>query len=341
MATVRTVTVKSAGGDYTSLASAEAGEQGDLVSLDRQLNIECYASAAGDSTQVTVSGWTTDATRYIDIYCPEGERHAGVWDAAKYHLSVTTSGSPGGVITLRELCTRVRYLQVRNLRATPPAFNQAIYGDTDGNFLIDGCITRGGNVGIGVSPVPNQIRNCICYETPIGANITGTASGVTEISNSTLIGTTTGLNASASVNFAVANNVYAHGGTAGFAASGGQAPTRTNCMSSDTSATAGTGGTATNCTNSVAHDTSNFVNVTSGSEDYHLVTGSALIDAGVDLSGTFTNDIDGTTRPQNSVFDVGADEFVAAAAGQPAWKRYGGIAFAASGYQPGTGSMRW
>jgi hypothetical protein len=38
----------------------------------------------------------------------------------------------------------------------------------------------------------------------------------------------------------------------------------------------------------------------------HLVSGSALRGVGTDLSGTFTEDIDGDTR---SAWDIGADEF--------------------------------
>lgn len=41
----------------------------------------------------------------------------------------------------------------------------------------------------------------------------------------------------------------------------------------------------TGSTGSTAYSTANFTNVTSGSEDFHLPSGSALIDAGTDLSG--------------------------------------------------------
>jgi hypothetical protein len=80
--------------------------------------------------------------------------------------------------------------------------------------------------------------------------------------------------------------------------------TATTCMASDADAS------ETGLTNSIAFDTSNFTNVTAGSEDLHLVTGSDLIDAGTDLSGTFTIDINGATR--SGTWDVGPDEFVAA-----------------------------
>jgi hypothetical protein len=334
VATVRTVTVKGggAGGDYTTLASAEAGEQGDLVSLDRQLNIECFASAAGDSTAVAINGWTCDATRYIDIYAPVGERHAGVWNTGKYYLEMNYSASGGGIIRNQEAYTRVRYLQVRNTNGSPAEFNSCIYDDTSNdNMLVDGCITRGGWAGVDVrngGTSVTKIRNHIAYGGLRGVYATNTSGNRVDLENCTLIGTTYGISNGAAGTYRLWKNVYAHGGTTCFHPSGGTA-TKTNCMSSDTTATNNSGGGgATNCTNSVAHSTANFTNVTGGSESYLLPSGSALIDAGVDLSGTFTNDIDGTTRPQNSVFDVGADEYAAApAGGQPTWKRFGGCQY--------------
>ena len=49
--------------------------------------------------------------------------------------------------------------------------------------------------------------------------------------------------------------------------------------------------------------------VDSANDDYHLDSGSSLIGAGTDLSGSFTTDIDGDTR---SSWDIGFDEFVSA-----------------------------
>lgn len=90
MPTIITKTVKSSGGDYSSLISAEAGEQGDLVALDRQLNIECYSFDDNNSSQFSLDGWTTDTTRYVKIYTPSTERHDGKWNTSKYRFRVTS-----------------------------------------------------------------------------------------------------------------------------------------------------------------------------------------------------------------------------------------------------------
>jgi hypothetical protein len=51
-----------------------------------------------------------------------------------------------------------------------------------------------------------------------------------------------------------------------------------------------------------------FMSLTSGAEDFHLRRTADAIDAGTDLSGTFTLDIDGQVRPFGDAWDVGADE---------------------------------
>jgi hypothetical protein len=81
--------------------------------------------------------------------------------------------------------------------------------------------------------------------------------------------------------------------------------------------------TSTSSTNNLAQDTTapayntyytektlTFTDTTAGSEDFHLVASDTdAIGKGADLSGTFTTDIDGTTR--TGTWDIGADEYVA------------------------------
>jgi hypothetical protein len=65
---------------------------------------------------------------------------------------------------------------------------------------------------------------------------------------------------------------------------------------------------------SIAYSTANFLNVTSGSEDLHLASGSALIGVGTNLYNDanfpFQNDIDGQDRGGSGAsWDIGADQF--------------------------------
>jgi hypothetical protein len=71
-----TRTIKSAGGDYTSLASWEADRNGDITGLGPEI-AECYNMSLTET--VTFNGWTTTAADYIRIYVPTAERHNGTF----------------------------------------------------------------------------------------------------------------------------------------------------------------------------------------------------------------------------------------------------------------------
>ena len=78
MATEVTHTIRSSGGDYTSLSAWEAGEQRNLVDDDQIEIAECYNDwTNGLEDAPVIDGWTTDDTRYIKIYTPTSERHDG------------------------------------------------------------------------------------------------------------------------------------------------------------------------------------------------------------------------------------------------------------------------
>lgn len=89
-ATVTKTVKPNGGGDYTSLQAAlvaEAAAHPSLVADDIILQFECYSGL--DTTPVSVSGFTTDATRYLRIYAATGEGHTGFYNASKYRLEVS------------------------------------------------------------------------------------------------------------------------------------------------------------------------------------------------------------------------------------------------------------
>ena len=61
--------------------------------------------------------------------------------------------------------------------------------------------------------------------------------------------------------------------------------------------------------NNMATNDTYFFSTQEGSEDYHLVSGSTPIDAGIDLTGTVAVDLDGNSRPTGSAVDLGAYEY--------------------------------
>lgn len=95
----RIKTVKSAGGDYSSLSGWVAGEAANITAGGTNENrlAECYSFQ--DTTAVTFAGFTTDATHYIKIYTPTTERHPGYWSTSKYYLSISRTGANTDAVT--------------------------------------------------------------------------------------------------------------------------------------------------------------------------------------------------------------------------------------------------
>jgi len=80
MATQLKKTVKPSGGDYTTLNACLAANQQDLVAADKYFDVEIDGTwASADTTAVAgLTNYTTDATRYINIYTTAAARHLGM-----------------------------------------------------------------------------------------------------------------------------------------------------------------------------------------------------------------------------------------------------------------------
>jgi hypothetical protein len=132
--------------------------------------------------------------------------------------------------------------------------------------------------------------------------VTDLADYYLQVQNCTLVGNGRGIKRE-SGSYTRLTNVLASGNTnSQFDVNGGSWGTCSNNASSD--------GTAPG-TNSRTNQTFTFVDA--ANKDYHLAAGDAgAKDYGTSLSGSFTIDIDGETR--SGTWDIGADEYVAAAA---------------------------
>lgn len=314
----RTRTVKSSGGDYTTLSAWEAGEQADLTSVNEIRRAECYVLTgnAADTTAANISGWTTDATRYIAVQPSTANRHAGTWSTTKYRLSV---GASTYALSIAANHVRINGLQVERTAISATGYVVYVSGQTDAasdlhlsNILVkqlrDGTYY---DTGIYVADAEANVKawNCLVF----GAGGVGSSnnaafyifSGTASAYSCTFIGGYRGAHRGGGT--LTLKNCYASFDVAGGAAFGGTI-TETNCASSDGTA----GGTA--YLRNVAPDTDTFVNVSAGTEDYHLAADGAspLQGAGVDTSGesaplNFTTDIDGDTR---DAWSIGADDGV-------------------------------
>lgn len=133
MATLRQryVDTASSGGDgtttalsgtnaaYASLQAALNAERGDLVSADVYLRIECAAdTGTADTTLVdqNIAGWTTDATRYVEIHAAAGHEAGVEWDTSKYRLSRSGTGGSVFVAVLADTSGGIAYGRLHGLQ---------------------------------------------------------------------------------------------------------------------------------------------------------------------------------------------------------------------------------
>lgn len=302
MATLRTVTVKSSGGDYSSASAAEAGEQGDLVALDRQLDVECYSFS--DTTQLVIDGWTTDATRYIRFYTPAAERHDGKWNVNKYRLETTAANN------CLEDYTVFEGLQISMNASGSFRYALNLVGASNNmqGGLVDSCIvksigsaTDSRGIRILSNSVATTVRNTLVYDFNTTGSIGISSSATTAkniLQNCTVANCTIGYDTG--YLDTIAENCLSAGNTTAFGTSSNWY-TGTRYNSSSTATVPGTNG----------RTSQTFTFVDEPNDDYHLGgADSGARDYGVDLSASFTVDIDGVTR--SGTWDIGADEYVAA-----------------------------
>lgn len=323
MASLLKHTVKPSGGDFTTLDAAIdhlVASHANFVTADVYGEIEIGGdwSAGADTASVSVSGITMDATRYLHIYTDASNRAGLSWDTGKYQLLVANNvafrmyASPEGSSLVRFDGIQVGLSAANAHEQCPVIVEGAGAGDTlwVSNCLIKQCGNNSyrlpcvdvwdsdsilyfwNNVCYGMGTTDHAINSCFLAQ-----------AGTSYVYSSVFIGGKYGINKGGAGTATVKNTYCGGTRTEDFYRSAGTL-VKVNCASEDQSAddTSGADETATNCVAAaVAYDTSTFTNVTAGSEDFHLVVGSALIGAGTTTSGEsapldFTTDIDGDTR---------------------------------------------
>lgn len=308
MTTTVTSTIKSSGGDYTSLSAWQTAKAGDIVSVDQIQQAECYDFALTD--EVTLSGWTTDATHYVRIYTPTAERHDGT---ASTGFSITDNGiaSPISVSTCGHV--RLEGLVIKstgNISAiVDPGASSSVRDVRVSNCVVVSVsgTSEGYGLDFNASHANTVLRlwNNIIYDFNSGAGggygigfLSSTA--VAYVYNNTVYNCRRGI-VTNSTNQLLKNNIC-DSNQGDFAFVAGPNASSTNNLSSDSSvSTYGTG-------------SANPSYADEASDDFHLASGdTAARGNGADLSAdanlAFSDDIDGDSR---SAWDIGADEFVGA-----------------------------
>ena len=325
MATTITHTLKSSGGDYTSIAAWEAAQNRDLVSADEIAVLECFNHwGTGLDEQLVIDGWTTDSNRFVKITVPQSERRTTYEVDSGFWLNWTGSSNTFCVDNRADY-TIIEHIGVKVTSGWRPkgfSLGNNVKGSTAKNICCEGQYQAFFVYSQNVER--NKFINCV------GIVNTGTNSGhlnagfytegwsSAEYYNCTGFCTVTGVYGYGFVNFTNGTtdkvkyvNCVAH-----------VQPTNTTFKNPTYYSTAGSGynagtngSTATNIpgANNFPFDIldSDFTNVQN--KDFTLSAASQLINVGFDLSGDFTDDNIGTLRA--APWDIGAYEIASAGGG--------------------------
>lgn len=301
------------GGTYADLAAWKASIPSNLVTAD-QIHRGKLLNQEHTTTGFVISGFTTDATRYIELTTDTGcsfMDHANkATNPGRYNASVGAGikcTASTATINVQQSYTRISKIQVTNTNTgstAQPAFYTS--GAAITNIRVENCIFEAYSVNTSIKGVVRMtmpssffLNNLVIQLKNDAAGILAALTGGCTAINNTFVNLgatplTQGI-LTASVATVSKNNYI--GGVVS-PEDGVIAMTKTNCYSNATA----TGYTV------AALSTSTFQNITIGSHDLRLASGSSLIDAGVTDATNAPADIIGVSRPQGSAYDVGAYE---------------------------------
>jgi hypothetical protein len=334
---------------YNTLSGWESARQRDLTATTGDDAIEvavCYKDGVLQEIDVVeIDGWTTAEDNYIRIWVPEGQRHTGTAGTGFVLKPNTTTPQEWFLIFwIDELYVRFEGIEIDGSDIENAQFVGGIdTGNVDGvgEIRVDKCLihdltnpTQASSSayirGISIAnDRSSRITNNIIYnlESNTSASVSISAAGIYVygtgshyVYNNTVYNVGNG-NASypaSGYNFGIkyngsggatiinnfAGGTYAAGSATVEDIDGG---TQSYNISEDTTAT----GTGSQTGKSPADQ---FVSTTAGFENLHLKATADCINAANGLSATFTDDIDGDTRPTGAgTWDIGADENTGAA----------------------------
>ncbi len=292
---------------YTSIAAWEAARQGNLVSGNRREVGVCYNDGTFlPAARIIIDGSTTDATRYMMLTVAQGQRHTGV---AGTGAVVDGTSCAEDLFAVRDPYTVIEWLRVTNVNSGDDALevDNGVPGDNSSlrNMLFHGFDAAQGAVR---AERPSTFRNCIFFD---GARaIRAQDSANCTIENCTIYDMSgQGVQSVSGTSVTIRNTIAVGNGT-DFALSGTINYFGYNMYQSVSGFTPGSyqGNNQTPPGSLEAL----FISIVAGSQNLHLETsGHNAIGTGLDLSGTFTNDIDNETR--TVPWDMGADESASAA----------------------------
>ncbi len=319
-----TTTQKTIGtsADYSSVQAWEDACPANLVTND-----EIWQGRVKNETvsgQTIVAGITTDATRYIELTTDTG---ASFLDNVNVRTNALRANASNGALLTHNLAyenvldlttTANLNIRINKLQLTIASGSNRPVINTIGStpaLILDRCIleTVGSGATVARDGDNGKISNCLIVHRNATPAVVLTLSGAAGVYNCTIVaanGTATNLLSGASTGPPIQNcNLF--NGTA--VKTGGNTPTYTTCLTDVASPPTG-------CT-TTAYSTSSgiyFENITDGTHDFRIKSGSSAIDTGTTDATNAANDISNLARPSGAGYDIGAWEF-SAAAGAALW----------------------
>ena len=302
------------GGDYSTLQAAEDAKPANLVTADQIWQMEMLAgtniSVSGNA--LTISGSTTDSTRYTVLKCAAGASfrdHASKQTNPLRWSNTVGASIAGGdnytdAVVVGESFCRLQGLQIKGNSTN---VGHMALGCTQQNIDVDGCIVESASTAVLSNNTGFKMRNTLCIRTTSGGV------GISMQTNFTLVNVTvvkpsdvgtiaTGISGTYLTGSSTVTNCAVFGFTTCATTSGNI--TYASCKTDQSSPPTGF--------TTATYSTSLFANITNATKDYRVVSGSALIDAGTTDSTNAATDILGVSRPQGASYDVGAHEFSSA-----------------------------
>jgi hypothetical protein len=308
-------TICPSGCDYANLSAFESGEESDLTGNGPAIAI--ITEGFVDEGTVTFNTWTTTEDDYVKITTNGSARHNGVWNDSAYILKTFNQD----VIVIRDNYLTIDGLQIL-LSAdsgTHEGISDASAAVDDNKIIISNNIIRGNLSGSasacsGIETVDGDenlfVYNNIIYDFTGGG---GTNYGIYENAGTTgerFYYSNTVINCDRGIRGRL-DNTYVKNNIA-YNCSGADVYSELTGTNNAWGSSSLIGGTLTDNVSLVGILPSELF-VDFDNDNFKIVPGAIVIDAGVDLSSdgnlSFGDDVVGASRPVGSAWDIGAFEW--------------------------------